>query len=130
MCSYFAHWFFVFLKQKTAYDMRISDWSSDVCSSDLADRQRVMAGGREPVVAPAQEILEITRQAIIVVAQIDGPALPERFIDEGAKIEMGVVAGERKSVVLGKSVAVRVDLGGARSIKKKINIDIKMSRES
>src|SRR3546814_8109853 len=27
--------FFVF-KQKTAYDMRISDWSSDVCSSDLA----------------------------------------------------------------------------------------------
>src|SRR3546814_17712863 len=27
--------FFVFFKQKTAYDMRISDWSSDVCSSDL-----------------------------------------------------------------------------------------------
>src|SRR3546814_12464170 len=26
---------FVFFKQKTAYDMRISDWSSDVCSSDL-----------------------------------------------------------------------------------------------
>src|SRR3546814_10427880 len=27
-------WFF-FFKQKTAYEMRISDWSSDVCSSDL-----------------------------------------------------------------------------------------------
>src|SRR3546814_8603553 len=26
-----------FFKQKTAYEMRISDWSSDVCSSDLAD---------------------------------------------------------------------------------------------
>src|SRR3546814_20770524 len=26
---------FLFFKQKTAYDMRISDWSSDVCSSDL-----------------------------------------------------------------------------------------------
>src|SRR3546814_7753124 len=26
----------IFLKQKTAYEMRISDWSSDVCSSDLA----------------------------------------------------------------------------------------------
>src|SRR3546814_9859618 len=26
---------FFFFKQKTAYDMRISDWSSDVCSSDL-----------------------------------------------------------------------------------------------
>src|SRR3546814_13263679 len=28
-----------FFKQKTAYEMRISDWSSDVCSSDLAPRQ-------------------------------------------------------------------------------------------
>src|SRR3546814_1564186 len=27
--------FFFFFKQKTAYEMRISDWSSDVCSSDL-----------------------------------------------------------------------------------------------
>src|SRR3546814_3830829 len=31
---------FVFFKQKTAYDMRISDWSSDVCSSDLVVSQR------------------------------------------------------------------------------------------
>src|SRR3546814_3186987 len=31
------HWFLVFFsQQKTAYEMRISDWSSDVCSSDLA----------------------------------------------------------------------------------------------
>src|SRR3546814_4963222 len=29
--------FFFFFKQKTAYEMRISDWSSDVCSSDLLD---------------------------------------------------------------------------------------------
>src|SRR3546814_2919963 len=28
---------FFFFKQKTAYEVRISDWSSDVCSSDLAD---------------------------------------------------------------------------------------------
>src|SRR3546814_329855 len=28
---------FFFLKQKTAYELRISDWSSDVCSSDLSD---------------------------------------------------------------------------------------------
>src|SRR3546814_1618721 len=31
---------FFFFKQKTAYEMRISDWSSDVCSSDLRVRQR------------------------------------------------------------------------------------------
>src|SRR3546814_7195807 len=40
MCSYcmrvgFCLVFFFFFKQKTAYEMRISDWSSDVCSSDL-----------------------------------------------------------------------------------------------
>src|SRR3546814_467216 len=32
---YFSFYFFFFFKQKTAYEMRISDWSSDVCSSDL-----------------------------------------------------------------------------------------------
>src|SRR3546814_3694733 len=31
-------WYFLFFKQKTAYEMRISDWSSDVCSSDLERR--------------------------------------------------------------------------------------------
>src|SRR3546814_2206663 len=30
--------FFVLFKQETAYEMRISDWSSDVCSSDLCER--------------------------------------------------------------------------------------------
>src|SRR3546814_4016697 len=32
--------FFFFFKQKTAYEMRISDWSSDVCSSDLQRCER------------------------------------------------------------------------------------------
>src|SRR3546814_1306932 len=32
---FFFIFFFFFFKQKTAYEMRISDWSSDVCSSDL-----------------------------------------------------------------------------------------------
>src|SRR3546814_5906222 len=35
---------FFFFNQKTAYDMSISDWSSDVCSSDLAARRRRHAG--------------------------------------------------------------------------------------
>src|SRR3546814_3534297 len=33
---------FVFCKQKTAYEMRISDWSSDVCSSDLEEARPVI----------------------------------------------------------------------------------------
>src|SRR3546814_2890138 len=38
---------FFFFKQKTAYEMRISDWSSDVCSSDLFVRLREIPVGRE-----------------------------------------------------------------------------------
>src|SRR3546814_12466398 len=48
MCA--SLFFFFFFKQKTAYEMRISDWSSDVCSSDLPQihrqhRQRGARGG-------------------------------------------------------------------------------------
>src|SRR3546814_4357944 len=45
---------FFFFKQKTAYEMRISDWSSDVCSSDLPGREhrpgfeKCPEGQREP----------------------------------------------------------------------------------
>src|SRR3546814_5797497 len=42
LCIAFVHLlvfcFFFFFKQKTAYEMRISDWSSDVCSSDLGEQ--------------------------------------------------------------------------------------------
>src|SRR3546814_3879374 len=46
----FLSLFFFFFKQKTAYEMRISDWSSDVCSSDLADR---LAAGQPQRVQPS-----------------------------------------------------------------------------
>src|SRR3546814_8744251 len=36
---------FFFFKQKTAYEMRISDWSSDVCSSDLTDQVAAVQQG-------------------------------------------------------------------------------------
>src|SRR3546814_8581901 len=36
---------FFFFKQKTAYEMRISDWSSDVCSSDLDGLVDALGGG-------------------------------------------------------------------------------------
>src|SRR3546814_9323973 len=39
--------FFFFFKQKTAYEMRISDWSSDVCSSDLPQKIAVLGSMNE-----------------------------------------------------------------------------------
>src|SRR3546814_5731909 len=43
-CGFFRYSFIFFFKQKSAYEMRISDWSSDVCSSDLAAACGVTAG--------------------------------------------------------------------------------------
>src|SRR3546814_3350063 len=39
---------FFFFKQKTAYEMRISDWSSDVCSSDLVEHAHGLRQRRGP----------------------------------------------------------------------------------
>src|SRR3546814_8178530 len=43
--------FFFFFKQKTAYEMRISDWSSDVCSSDLGGGKQEEGGEPAPKAA-------------------------------------------------------------------------------
>src|SRR3546814_4240472 len=48
---------FFFFKQKTAYEMRISDWSSDVCSSDL------MVTHSDVRLASARERFDAARQA-------------------------------------------------------------------
>src|SRR3546814_15300735 len=102
--------FFFFFKQKTAYEMRISDWSSDVCSSDLHDRQRVVdLGERAEVVVERRHASPHVRgdashrQRLVTV--------PVHQCERGFE--------DRKSVVSGKSVSVRVDLGGRRIIKKK-----------
>src|SRR3546814_8890042 len=54
---------FFFFKQKTAYEMRISDWSSDVCSSDLAFILGCRALGMRdlgPQMAPMNAFLTLT----------------------------------------------------------------------
>src|SRR3546814_5745563 len=48
-------WFF-FFKQKTAYEMRISDWSSDVCSSDLVETHFPLVAAVGRAAAPGREL--------------------------------------------------------------------------
>src|SRR3546814_19603955 len=80
--------------QKTAYEMRISDWSSDVCSSDLSRQdESIFRQGADPV------------------------ALCRRLA-----ISRSSYGADRKSVVAGKSVSVRVGLGGRRIIQKNVEI--------
>src|SRR3546814_15811081 len=70
---------FFFFKQKTAYEMRISDWSSDVCSSDLERVAEALELGGEHQEDEAQRededeyqagasVLEFARFAVEVVA--------------------------------------------------------------
>src|SRR3546814_2246347 len=47
-----------FFKQKTAYEMRISDWSSDVCSSDL--QKATARNSRSPVSVPPPNVMRLT----------------------------------------------------------------------
>src|SRR3546814_1181980 len=60
-----------FFKQKTAYDVRISDWSSDVCSSDLHDRQRRLAGVGVARVDDARVVVGEQRRRLVAVALLD-----------------------------------------------------------
>src|SRR3546814_3625713 len=58
--------YFFFFKQKTAYEMRISDWSSDVCSSDLFQRN-IQAGTsrlglEENALTTSEDVLQRVRE--------------------------------------------------------------------
>src|SRR3546814_4144478 len=88
--------FFVF-KQKTAYDMRISDWSSDVCSSDLTQRRGRHAGdgGADGIVirhfvfaAPAVEA-EINRGQPPLAGNKDRPGIAQPDIAERDQVDPG-----------------------------------------
>src|SRR3546814_4943306 len=52
----FLFFFFFFFKQKTAYEMRISDWSSDVCSSDLVSNHIQVSSPSCPISATSSTV--------------------------------------------------------------------------
>src|SRR3546814_10376641 len=54
----FFYCIFFFFKQKTAYEMRISDWSSDVCSSDLGLASCPQMRGHHTLIAPVAAQIE------------------------------------------------------------------------
>src|SRR3546814_15805490 len=109
--------------------MRISDWSSDVCSSDLPVERRDAVGGRlcDQQERPrgrccGQQWLRFAARGTDGVSR----RLPGRrrrgrghAVDESRVLLELRLLGDRKCVVEGKSVSVRVVLGGRRIIKKK-----------
>src|SRR3546814_18429413 len=95
--------------------MRISDWSSDVCSSDLLCKAQ---GGSEIKAAEPPGKTDQTRHDADLTMKALRHQLEHRAIAD-AQRQHCYDEEDRKSVVEGKSVSVRVDLGGSRSIKKK-----------
>src|SRR3546814_16281007 len=113
---------FFFFKQKTAYEVRISDWSSDVCSSDLGPGAGLpqaagqLRGADDPCRAGGG-----ADAADLGPRRAGDGAARGTFADRAARPLGGRVPDpeDRKSVVDGKSVSVRVDHGARRLIKNK-----------
>src|SRR3546814_4501156 len=71
---------YLFFKQKTAYDMRISDWSSDVCSSDLIAMMLAKPAGLKPRDLAEKLIAALPQDAQISKVEIAGPRSEERRV--------------------------------------------------
>src|SRR3546814_1979454 len=105
--------YFFFFKQKTAYEMRISDWSSDVCSSDLGthvtqkgslvapDRLRFDFSHFQPMTAA--ELAEVERRVNAEIRANHGAEVRhmdmQEALDFGAMALFGEKYGERVRVL-------------------------------
>src|SRR3546814_14858676 len=101
--------------------MRISDWSSDVCSSDLQRRSGPRPQQRRGARGDGSAVGDDPAGGLLL--RVDRHRAPGegggRADQRRARARGHLRLSDRKSVVEGKSVSVRVDLGGRRIIKKK-----------
>src|SRR3546814_1034983 len=100
---------FFFFKQKTAYEMRISDWSSDVCSSDLikaldesshtlleaAEAQQAAERGAEDALRQGEARHAQTGEALASAREARAGAVARAENQEQRRVEMGRISGER-----------------------------------
>src|SRR3546814_18709602 len=100
---YILFWFF-FFKQKTAYEMRISDWSSDVCSSDLRHADLLARQQRLLGKAEALDLGEIFARL------------------EGRDVE-GRGAGDRARRIVARDENRHVARADAHSVERMIGIE-------
>src|SRR3546814_16469363 len=113
---YFFYIFIFFFKQKTAYEMRISDWSSDVCSSDLPAPTVGGEGGGDGDAEfilraagnPAAEFEAAAGEGIEHVEAAARGAQPRKGVDAA------VVAGQDGK--LGAAIGSGIAPGGAAAI--------------
>src|SRR3546814_14453451 len=108
-----------FFKHKTAYELRISDWSSDVCSSDLFDDDAgvIQDSAHKPECGSCSgfDLCASAVSDLFGYAQRLHSLFGSNY--SGSCSPRCRRRSEERRV--GKSVSVRVDLGGRRIIKKK-----------
>src|SRR3546814_18259343 len=117
--------------------MRISDWSSDVCSSDLP----VVATAPTPWASSSATLHDVARASKLdrirsVLDEVNGHraraarklGISERTL-RYRLAELRELAAARKGVVEGKSVSVLLDSGGRRNIKKKKKLRYKRATD-
>src|SRR3546814_2626016 len=93
----FCSLFFLFFKQKTAYEMRISDWSSDVCSSDLLPQLIAAAGpgGEVLLLADQGDYTAPTGALAIVAGGTASAPVTIRGVDSAGNAMAATIAGTR-----------------------------------
>src|SRR3546814_14355191 len=116
--------------------MRIRDWSSDVCSSDLVQHGGAVVVERVGIAIDVDRAVVFDRPGCLVILIPDARVEPQfgrqlKLIDRVKGVFAPVIGSvavaertlritvDRKSVEEGKRVSVSVDLGGRRTIKKK-----------
>src|SRR3546814_908061 len=101
LCTRFLCFFF---KQKTAYEMRISDWSSDVCSSDLLAHFSARTADIPPQLTPKRSLIGQRQRGGKAGKQDQGPdqriELALEVIEREHAAEQGYGSNEQKSCVL------------------------------
>src|SRR3546814_6659418 len=102
---------FCFFKQKTAYEMRISDWSSDVCSSDLRAKGLPLASHDD---ATAEHVAEAAADGMVVAEFPTTHEAAELSRRHGMKVMMGgpnvVRGGSHSGNISAKSLAEKGQL--------------------
>src|SRR3546814_3600181 len=98
-----------FFKQKTADELRISDWSSDVCSSDLwGETQFRAAGFRAVPGAIARHGSHIARNVVLMPSFVNIGA----FVDEGTMVDTWVTVGSCAQIGKNVHLSGGVGIGG------------------
>src|SRR3546814_4564325 len=104
---------FLFFKQKTAYEMRISDWSSDVCSSDLDPRPVYRRFDIHAEIENVQRIGHTILDQRHARRSCRKHGLAVRTEDDVRRDKIG------RASCRARGCQARLDLGGRRTLKKK-----------